>query len=79
MLGGFEIVPGSKNDDRESETERRELLMRIGVAGLTIYLNGGSDTRRASREYWAEYARERNIGFRSMGGCMCVIGGDASR
>lgn len=75
MMPSFEVVEGSKSEELGELQRYRENLMRLGVAGLTIYLNGGSETRRASREYWAEYARSRNIGFSSRGGCVVVIGG----
>jgi hypothetical protein len=71
----FEIVVGSDKEAFESEQAARESLMRLGVAGRTIYLNGGSDTRRSVREFWAEYARARNIQFRNYGNCVLVVGG----
>lgn len=73
----FDVSAGGDRDVFDKELARREHLMRIGLAGLTIYLNGGSDTRRAVREYWQEYARERNIGYWSGGGCIVVVGGPA--
>lgn len=74
----FDVVEGANGDAYNREKARRETLMRWGTAGLTVYLNGGSDTRRAVRDYWQEYARQRNIGFWTAGGCICVIGGPPS-
>ena len=70
----FDVSAGSAKA-YAAERALREYLMCTGQAGLTIYLNGGSETRQAVLEFWEEYARNRNIGFRSYGGCMCVIGG----
>lgn len=71
----FEIVPGSENEAFEKAKAREECLMQIGVAGRTIYLNGGSQTRRGIIEYWQDYARSRNIKFQNIGNCILVIGG----
>ena len=76
-LAMFDVVPGSEKDAFDAEKRRREVLMQLGIAGLTVFLHGGSDTRRAVREYWQEYARARNIGFECRGNCMCIIGGSA--
>ena len=71
----FETVPGSEKEAFEARKAREEYLMQIGVAGRTIYLNGGSQTRRDIIEYWQDYARSRNIGFQNFGNCMLVVGG----
>lgn len=75
----YDVVPGSESEAYQAMKAREEFLMCIGAAGRTIYLNGGSETRRAVREFWAEYARDRNIGFRTYGGCIVVVGGPAER
>lgn len=45
-----------------------------GRGTYTVYLNGGSDTRRATREYWQQFAASLGVPCRVMGGCVVVIG-----
>lgn len=75
----FPVVEGSNRAAFDREMVRQELLMRLGVAGRTIYLNGGSETRRDIREFWRGYAKSRNIGFQTWGGCVVIVGGDPKR
>lgn len=50
-------------------------LLRTGRARRTIFLNGGSESRRDEREYWQEWAATWGLRFEAIGGYMVVIGG----
>lgn len=58
----FEIFEGS---NKNPVTTLNQLLLFGGE--LTIYLNGGSDTRKSAREYWKEVADFHSLGFKKDG------------
>lgn len=73
----FETAPGSDGDALVERSFARLLLLKTGRMSLTIALNGGSDTRRASREHWMQFARSLGVPY---WGCGCrVIVGEAAR
>jgi hypothetical protein len=67
--------------DKETRTavaamvEYEEAMLQFGLARRTIYLNGGSQTRRDVVEDWREYARARNMRFELKANCIIVLGG----
>ena len=48
-------------------------MLRLGLAEKIIPLNGGSDTRKASREYWKEFSEDFGIEYRGFGS-MVILG-----
>jgi hypothetical protein len=75
----IEIYCGTAEERQQAERadDRRTMLLRTGRGVKTIYLNGGSETRRAQVDYWREFACECGIGFRKIGGCILLVGGSA--
>lgn len=72
----FPTSEGSNLDEMQAAYNYQLDCLHEGTAGLWIPLNGGSDTRRSTREYWREYALRHNVGFESSG-CHILIGGRA--
>lgn len=62
-------------DAHRRERLRQDTLIALGRATRTIYLNGGSDTRRDLREHYAEVAERMGVGFTRLGGWGVRIGG----
>lgn len=75
------MVIFSGADDKAKEAydaqQMHELYsMRLGFGTRRIYLNGGSDTRRAAAEYWQEWAEAAGVPFARCGWCV-ILGRDA--
>lgn len=70
-----QVFAGADKESVDRHLSTMERLMQMGVAGLWIPLNGGSESRAAEISYWKEYARDRNIGFQTNGGCVVIVGG----
>lgn len=62
----------------DAMVEREELLLQLGMARRTIFLNGGSQTRTDVIESWKDYARTRNMRFEVRGRSMIIIGGQGA-
>ena len=71
------VVEGSEKEKAEQAAAAESMLLMLGLAQKTIFLNGGSQTRRDAREYWRETARLLNVECRESG-CMVIIGGRLS-
>ena len=70
----FDVVSGSDGAAYVRRKAYETTLLTYGCATFWIPLNGGSDTRRASRDFWEEFARARRIPLRTSG-CTIVVGG----
>lgn len=71
----FEVAAGDKEERRIERDVFRELeLLAIGAYRKTIFLNGGSDTRKAAAEYWLGYAAKLGVPARRVSGCLVEIG-----
>ncbi len=72
----FEMYSGVKEEKDIIKFHSDEIeLLRHGGYQKFIPLNGGSDTRKAAREYWKEWAMLLNIKYSSFG-CMVILGSE---
>lgn len=70
-----QTCPGSDAEELEQRLLYEAVLIYLGLATRTIFLNGGSETRAATRNYWREYAKQLNLPFKAYGGWAVEIGG----
>lgn len=71
----FEVASGKEAIKAAERRQAYELLaLRSGSVVKTIPLNGGSDTRRATADYWREYAAALGIRCEVLGGCIVRLG-----
>jgi hypothetical protein len=59
----FKITAGDEKERKalESQEAAEAILIASGRIKKTIYLNGGSETRRAVREYYEDLYRGSNL------------------
>jgi hypothetical protein len=75
----FDIVPGSESKALEKKKFYEIACLASGYGRKTIFMNGGSEARRAVRDHWISYAERLGIGYRVYGNCMIIIGGRPRR
>ncbi len=79
MTTPIPVSSGEKQAALQFQRQAYEwIMLMLGTATKTIYLNGGSESRRETTEYWREIAKEYNIRFRAYGWCVILGGSDAS-
>jgi hypothetical protein len=61
------VVEGKFAKHLSAQKNLEYLGLVLGLTTKTIYLNGGSDTRKGSREFWEQFAKNHNIEFSSCG------------
>lgn len=79
MTQPMAIFSGADKDAQKAYATRQlyeSVAMRAGAGTRRIYLNGGSDSRRATAEYWQEWAGKMGVPFARCGWCV-ILGQDA--
>lgn len=70
----FEVYEGKDKELAEKSKFLESLALSLGLATKEIYLSGGSDTRRSTRDFWKQWAYIHNIPFKCEGNCKIVLG-----
>lgn len=67
------VFAGEHRKAAEQEQCFELVMLGLGLAEKRIPLNGGSDTRRAARQYWQQVAAVLGIRYRA-NGTMVILG-----